>query len=79
MMIYILLPFFLISLKTQKNQFFVTPGLDWTLVYINIAIKGFPGGTVAKIHLAMWWTWVQSLVQEDSTCCRATKLMCHNY
>ena len=24
-------------------------------------------------------TWVLSLIQEDSTCCGATKPMCHNY
>ena len=31
------------------------------------------------LHLPMQETWVQSLVWEDSTCCRATKLVCHNY
>ena len=31
------------------------------------------------IRLPMQGTWVQSLVLEDSTCCRATKPMCHNY
>ena len=24
-------------------------------------------------------SWVQSLVWEDSTCCRGTKPLCHNY
>ena len=32
-----------------------------------------------RIHLAMQETWVRSLVQEDSTCHRATNPMCHNY
>ena len=32
-----------------------------------------------RIHLPMQGTWVQSLVQEDPTCHRATKPMCHNY
>ena len=34
-----------------------------------------------RIHPPMRRTWVQSLVQEDkdSTCCRVTKLVCHNY
>ena len=32
-----------------------------------------------RIHLPIWETWVQSLVQENSTCHRATKPMCHNY
>ena len=30
-------------------------------------------------HLLMQRTWVWSLVWEDSTCCRATKPMSHNY
>ena len=38
----------------------------------------FPGGTV-DIHLLMQVTWVPSLVQESSTCLRATKSVCHNY
>ena len=32
-----------------------------------------------RICLPMQGTQVQSLVQEDPTCCRATKPMCHNY
>ena len=32
-----------------------------------------------RIHLPMKGTWVQFLVQEDSTCHRATKPVCHNY
>ena len=32
-----------------------------------------------RIHLPMQGTQVRSLVQEDPTCCGATKLMCHNY
>ena len=32
-----------------------------------------------RIHLAMQETRVQSLVQEDSTSCKATKPMHHNY
>ncbi|XP_059983228.1 protein N-terminal glutamine amidohydrolase isoform X1 [Lagenorhynchus albirostris] len=32
-----------------------------------------------RIHLPMQWTWVQSLVQEDLTCHRATKPVRHNY
>ena len=31
------------------------------------------------MHLPIQWTWVWSLVQEDPTCCRATKPMHHNY
>ena len=32
-----------------------------------------------RMCLPMQGTWVQSLVQEDSTCCRATKPVCCNY
>ena len=32
-----------------------------------------------QTHLPMQGTWVPSLVQEDSTCLRAIKPMCHNY
>ena len=33
----------------------------------------------SKECLPMQKTWVQSLIQEDPTCCRATKPVCHNY
>ena len=32
-----------------------------------------------RIHLAVQGTWIQSLVQEDSTCSRATKPRSHNF
>ena len=32
-----------------------------------------------RIHLQMQGAWVQSLVREDRTCCRTTKLMSFNY
>ena len=32
-----------------------------------------------RIHLPMWGTWVRALVQEDPTCCGATKPVRHNY
>ena len=41
--------------------------------------QGFPGGSVDTNHLPMQETWVQSLIQEDSTCCGATKPVCHNH
>ena len=51
--------------------------------------KCFPSQTVRvgispvrqwlRICLSMQGTWVWSLVREDSTCCWATKPMCHNY
>ena len=39
----------------------------------------FPVGPVVKNLPANAGTWVQSLVWEDFTCCRATKSMCCNY
>ena len=32
-----------------------------------------------RIHLPMQGTWVRALVQEDTTCCGATKPVRHNY
>ena len=32
-----------------------------------------------RIHLPMQGTRVRALVQEDPTCCGATKPVCHNY
>ena len=32
-----------------------------------------------RIHMPMKGTWVQSLIWEDSTSCRATKPVHHNY
>ena len=32
-----------------------------------------------RIHLPMQGTWVPSLVQEDSTCLGATKILRHDY
>ena len=39
----------------------------------------FPGGTVDRNLPARQETSVQSLVQEDSTCCGAAKPVYHNY
>ena len=40
----------------------------------------FPGGPVIKeIHLSTQGTWVQALVQEDTTCCGTTQPVCHTY
>ena len=33
----------------------------------------------SRIHLQMQGKWVQSLVQEDSTCYGATQSVCHKY
>ena len=45
----------------------------------DIRKKGFPGGPVVKDLPCNEGTVVQSLVQEDPTCCKATKPVCHNY
>ena len=44
----------------------------------KISQQGFPGGTV-RIRMPMQGTRVQSLVQEDSTCQRATGPMDHSH
>ena len=41
--------------------------------------EGSPGGAVLRIRLPMQGTWVEALVPEDPTCCRAMKPVCHNY
>ena len=43
------------------------------------AMRDFPGGSLVKNPPAKAGTWIRSLVQEDSTRCRAAKLICHNY
>ena len=40
--------------------------------------RGFPGGSVVKNTLAVQETQVRSLIQEDPTCCGATKPRHHN-
>ena len=48
----------------------------------HVKISCFRTSLVAqwlRILLPMQGTWVRSLVQEDPTCCRATKPMHHNY
>ena len=41
-------------------------------------MTGFPGGAVVKNPPANQGTQVRVLVQEDPTCRRATKPLCHN-
>ena len=41
--------------------------------------RGFPGDSVVKSSLPMQETRVQSLIEEDLTCCRATKPVHQNY
>ena len=46
--------------------------------YLNLSV-GLPDGSVVKNPPANAGDMVQFLGWEDSTCCRATKLMLHNY
>ena len=49
---------------------------------INLEKKSFGTSLMVqwlRIHLPMQGTQVRALVWEDSTCCGATKPMCHNY
>ena len=39
----------------------------------------YPDGSVVKNLLPMQKTWVQSQIQEDTTCHSTTKPVCHNY
>ena len=32
-----------------------------------------------RVHMPVQEIWVQPLIQEDSTCCETTKLVCNNY
>ena len=45
----------------------------------NKYVWDLPGGPVVKIHLSKQGSWVQSPVQEDSPCFRATKSKNHDY
>ena len=62
------------------------PGMNWEIgigIYTLICIKQITRASLVaqwlRIRLPMQGTRVQALVQEDPTCRRATKPMCHNY
>ena len=60
-----------------KNMSFIK---SWTKCMISIIrplVWTFLVVQRLRIHLSMWMTWVRSLVQEDPTCHRATKPVCH--
>ena len=61
----------LISEVSQKDEYHVTSYM-WNLT------QDF-AGRVAISLLTMHTTWVQSLVQRDSSSHRIPKLTCHNY
>ena len=61
-------------------------GMNWEIgigIYTLICIKQITRASLVaqwlRIRLPMQGTRVQALVQEDPTCRRATKPMCHNY
>ena len=41
--------------------------------------RDLPCGPVVRVCLPMQGTWVWSLFQEDPSCCRAAKPVCHSY
>ena len=47
-------------------------------LFVKRNYRDFPGGEVVKNPPTMQGTLVRSLVQEDPTCCGATKPMCRN-
>ena len=81
--------------KLERRLFLKTKAIYSGVIHSNAKVKqlicpsndeqinkmwgGSPGDSAVKIHLTMQETRVRSLVQEDPTCCRATKRVCHNY
>ena len=64
-----------------RNRSSAPPPPLWSLVYTSHLQNpngDFPDGPVDR-NLPMQGTWVRSLIQEDSTCCRATGLSRHDY
>ena len=64
MEIYILIPFYLFCIKGSHLKI-----LSWASLVAQWL----------RIHLPMQGTRVRALVQEDPTCCGATKPVSHNY
>ena len=58
-----------ISLGMSAISANVTNIASWTTLVVQWRV----------ICLPVQGTWVESLVQEDSTCCEASKPICHNY
>ena len=73
-----------ISLNVKYMSQFVSPAWGPHEPVFSLLKKYWPLGTSLVtqwlgIHLPTQGTWVRSLAQEDPTCHRATKPMCHNY
>ena len=58
--------------ETRSGRELASPCKDW-LSGTSLVVPWL------RICLAMQETWVRSLVQEDSTCLRATKPLWHSY
>ena len=56
----------------------IPPYLPYS-IYLKKKGLEYPGGQVVKNPPSIQGTWISSFLQEDSTCCRATKPVCHNY
>ena len=48
-------------------------------IFTNLKYAGLPWWSSGWESACWQGTWVRSLVQEDSTCCEGTELVCHNY
>ena len=80
-------------LSPALTREFFTTSTNWEAWWLYNYVQTIPLGYMLlkndKSRTSLWqWiriclpvqgTWVPSLVQEDFTCCRATKLMTHNY
>ena len=71
-----------LNIRKFTVHILLKPGLENFKHYFSHILKKSKDGLIAqwlRIHLPMQGTWFWSLVWEDSTSCRATKPICHNY
>ena len=59
--------------RTWLKQLSSSSSSSKNYIEISLMVQWF------TIRLLMEGIWVRSLIKEDSTCCRATKPVCHNY
>ena len=66
-----------------KSQTRLSDWTDWSDGFSNIHKSKVCRTSMMvkwlRVCLPMQGTWARSLVQEDSTCCEGTELVCHNY
>ena len=65
--------------KINKIHFKIVRALQQQSKSAKYNYWGFPGGPMVRSLLTMQETLVWSLIWEDPTCCRATKLLHRNY